>query len=60
MVYSTEQNMFIVVSYFRNGGFINGKWTYSLLSDYKNKFRAKYPHNIQENVEDLREKVNET
>jgi hypothetical protein len=46
MVYSTEQNTFIAVSYFRNGRFINGEWTYSL-SDYKNKFRAKYPDNIQ-------------
>jgi hypothetical protein len=36
----------MVYSYFRNGRFINGEWTYSL-SDYKNKFRAKYPDNIQ-------------
>jgi RPA family protein len=39
--------LFIVISYFRNGKFINEKWTYSL-SDYKNKFRAKYPDNIQD------------
>jgi hypothetical protein len=38
--------MFIVDFYFRNGRFINGKWTYSL-PDYKNKFRGKYPDNIQ-------------
>jgi hypothetical protein len=43
MVYSTEQNTFIVVSYFRNGTFINCECTYSL-SDYKNKFRAKNIH----------------
>jgi hypothetical protein len=42
MVYFIEQNAFIVVFYFRNGRFINGKWTYSL-SDCKNKFQAKYP-----------------
>jgi hypothetical protein len=46
MVYSTEQNTFIVVSYVRNGKFINCECIYSL-SDYKNKFRAKYPDNIQ-------------
>jgi hypothetical protein len=47
MVYSVEQNTFIVVSYFRNGRFVNGEWTYSL-SDCKNEFRAKYPDNIQD------------
>jgi hypothetical protein len=47
MVYSIEQNTFIVVSYFRNGRFFNGEWTYSL-SDLKNKFLAKYPDNIQD------------
>jgi hypothetical protein len=45
MVYSIEQNTFIVDSYCRSGRFINYEWTYSYsLSDYKNKFPAKYPH----------------
>jgi hypothetical protein len=47
MVYSVEQNTFTVVSYFRNGRFVNGEWTYSL-SDCKNEFRAKYSDNIQD------------
>jgi hypothetical protein len=34
MVYSVEQNTFIVVFYFRNGRFINGE-----LSVYKNEFQ---------------------
>jgi hypothetical protein len=45
MVYSIEQNTLIVVSYFRNGRFINGEWTYSF-SDCKNEHGAKYPDNI--------------
>jgi hypothetical protein len=47
MVSSIEQNTFIVVSYFRNGRFINGEWRYSL-SDCKNEFWAKYPDNIRD------------
>jgi hypothetical protein len=45
IIYSIEQTSSIIVSYFQNGRFINGKWTYSL-SDYKNEFWAKYPDNI--------------
>jgi hypothetical protein len=45
--YSIEQNTFIVVSYFRNGRFINVEGTYSF-SDYKNKLQAKYPDNFQD------------
>jgi hypothetical protein len=45
MVYSIEQNTLIVVSYFRNGRFINGDWRYSF-SDCKNELGAKYPDNI--------------
>jgi hypothetical protein len=43
MVYSVEQNTFIVVLYFRNGRFSNGE-----LSVCKKRIPAKYPNNIQD------------
>jgi hypothetical protein len=45
MAYSSEQNTFIVMSYFRNGTFINGGWSYSVVA-CKDEYLAKYP-NVQ-------------
>ena len=41
MVYSVEQDIFIVTSYYRNGTFANGEFVYSLTS-CKQEYLAKY------------------
>ncbi|CAG9822325.1 unnamed protein product [Phaedon cochleariae] len=45
MAYSSKQNTFIVMSYYRNGTFINGGWSYSVVA-CKDEYLAKYS-NVQ-------------
>ncbi|KAJ3659556.1 hypothetical protein Zmor_011240 [Zophobas morio] len=42
MVYSVEQNTFIVMSYYRNGTFVDGAWLYSVAA-CKQEYLANYP-----------------
>src|SRR5699024_2578615 len=42
MVYSLEQDTFIVMSYYRNGTLVNGTWTYSLQA-CKNEYLVRFP-----------------
>ena len=42
MVYSVEQDTFIVMFYYRNGTFVNGKCVYSITT-CKQEYLAKYP-----------------
>ena len=42
MVYSVQQDIFIVMSYYRNGTFVNAECVYSVTA-CKQKYSAKYP-----------------
>jgi hypothetical protein len=42
MVFTSEYKSFIIESYFRNGVFNNGEWTYSTVA-YLAELRQKFP-----------------